>query len=155
MQENSQHLKRALDNGEWQWLDTLDKNGLTPLHFVARSGWRRGAQLLLQANASTEVRDCQDFTPLMIAVRYRQKDIVQLLFQSKRALGHPRIFINTDRPEISVCTYCGIPFLGQPSFQYCGFWISSAGLNLRTAWSMAAKSTINGVIGERASPKAP
>ncbi|EQL01900.1 NADH:ubiquinone oxidoreductase 18.4kD subunit [Ophiocordyceps sinensis CO18] len=24
--------------------------------------------------------------------------------------GHPRIFINTDKPEISVCNYCGLPF---------------------------------------------
>ncbi|KAI0480515.1 hypothetical protein GGR56DRAFT_626401 [Xylariaceae sp. FL0804] len=24
--------------------------------------------------------------------------------------GHPRIFINTDKPEIAVCTYCGLPF---------------------------------------------
>lgn len=25
-------------------------------------------------------------------------------------LGHPRIFINTDKPEICVCEYCGQPF---------------------------------------------
>ncbi|EOA84253.1 hypothetical protein ACJQWK_00821 [Exserohilum turcicum] len=25
-------------------------------------------------------------------------------------LGHPRIFINTDKPQINWCTYCGIPF---------------------------------------------
>ncbi|KAH7071165.1 NADH-ubiquinone oxidoreductase [Paraphoma chrysanthemicola] len=25
-------------------------------------------------------------------------------------LGHPRIFINTDKPEICWCTYCGLPF---------------------------------------------
>lgn len=25
--------------------------------------------------------------------------------------GHPRIFINTDKPEISVCNYCGLPFV--------------------------------------------
>jgi ankyrin repeat protein len=73
----------ALDNGEWQWLDNPDENGLTPLHLVARSGWRCGAQLLLQANASTEARDGQDFTPLMTAVMYKQKDIVQLLLESK------------------------------------------------------------------------
>ncbi|RDA86735.1 hypothetical protein CP532_4172 [Ophiocordyceps camponoti-leonardi (nom. inval.)] len=24
--------------------------------------------------------------------------------------GHPRIFINTDKPEIAVCNYCGLPF---------------------------------------------
>jgi NADH dehydrogenase (ubiquinone) Fe-S protein 6 len=25
-------------------------------------------------------------------------------------LGHPRIFINVDKPQICYCTYCGIPF---------------------------------------------
>ncbi|KXS99063.1 hypothetical protein AC578_6955 [Pseudocercospora eumusae] len=25
-------------------------------------------------------------------------------------LGHPRIFINVDKPQICVCTYCGLPF---------------------------------------------
>lgn len=25
--------------------------------------------------------------------------------------GHPKIFINTDKPEIAVCGYCGLPFV--------------------------------------------
>ncbi|KAE8383759.1 zinc-finger domain-containing protein [Aspergillus bertholletiae] len=25
-------------------------------------------------------------------------------------LGHPRIYINTDKPEIATCGYCGLPF---------------------------------------------
>jgi uncharacterized Zn-finger protein len=25
--------------------------------------------------------------------------------------GHPRIFINTDKPEIAVCGYCGLPYV--------------------------------------------
>lgn len=25
--------------------------------------------------------------------------------------GHPRIFINTDKPEIAACNYCGLPFV--------------------------------------------
>ncbi|KAL5437434.1 hypothetical protein PMIN07_000844 [Paraphaeosphaeria minitans] len=25
-------------------------------------------------------------------------------------LGHPRIFINVDKPQICACTYCGLPF---------------------------------------------
>ncbi|KAJ5165667.1 Zinc finger CHCC-type [Penicillium coprophilum] len=25
-------------------------------------------------------------------------------------LGHPKVFINTDKPEIATCGYCGIPF---------------------------------------------
>lgn len=27
--------------------------------------------------------------------------------------GHPRIFINTDKPEIAVCGYCGLPFANE------------------------------------------
>ncbi|KYK58313.1 Lactobacillus shifted protein [Drechmeria coniospora] len=27
--------------------------------------------------------------------------------------GHPRIFINTDKPEIAVCNYCGSPFANE------------------------------------------
>jgi len=26
-------------------------------------------------------------------------------------LGHPRIFINVDKPQINWCTYCGLPFV--------------------------------------------
>jgi NADH dehydrogenase (ubiquinone) Fe-S protein 6 len=26
-------------------------------------------------------------------------------------LGHPRIYINTDKPEIVPCGYCGLPFV--------------------------------------------
>ncbi|KAL3417358.1 zinc-finger domain-containing protein [Phlyctema vagabunda] len=28
-------------------------------------------------------------------------------------LGHPRIFINTDKPQICSCTYCGLPFANE------------------------------------------
>ncbi|KAI3336407.1 zinc-finger domain-containing protein [Xylariaceae sp. AK1471] len=27
--------------------------------------------------------------------------------------GHPRIFINTDKPEIASCNYCGLPFANE------------------------------------------
>ena len=30
--------------------------------------------------------------------------------------GHPKIFINTDKPEIATCGYCGLPFVGLPTF---------------------------------------
>ena len=30
-------------------------------------------------------------------------------------MGHPRIFINVDKPEIVPCGYCGLPFVGFPS----------------------------------------
>lgn len=25
--------------------------------------------------------------------------------------GHPRVFINTDKPEITPCGYCGLPYV--------------------------------------------
>jgi NADH dehydrogenase (ubiquinone) Fe-S protein 6 len=25
--------------------------------------------------------------------------------------GHPKIFINTDKPEIAACSYCGLPYV--------------------------------------------
>ena len=31
-------------------------------------------------------------------------------------LGHPRIFINVDKPQINMCTYCGLPFVSHPSW---------------------------------------
>lgn len=31
-------------------------------------------------------------------------------------LGHPRIFINTDKPEIATCGYCGLPFVCSTPF---------------------------------------
>jgi len=33
-------------------------------------------------------------------------------------LGHPRIFINTDKPQICVCTYCGVPFANEHHRKY-------------------------------------
>src|SRR5271156_4174443 len=29
-------------------------------------------------------------------------------------LGHPRIYINTDKPQVCWCTYCGLPFVSEP-----------------------------------------
>jgi len=28
-------------------------------------------------------------------------------------LGHPRVFINVDKPEICACTYCGLPYANE------------------------------------------
>ncbi|KAK2070103.1 hypothetical protein P8C59_004631 [Phyllachora maydis] len=32
--------------------------------------------------------------------------------------GHPQIFINTDKPEIAVCGYCGLPFANEHHRQH-------------------------------------
>jgi NADH dehydrogenase (ubiquinone) Fe-S protein 6 len=31
-------------------------------------------------------------------------------------LGHPRIFINLDKPQVNWCTYCGLPFVSITNF---------------------------------------
>ncbi|KAF1346244.1 NADH-ubiquinone oxidoreductase [Delphinella strobiligena] len=33
-------------------------------------------------------------------------------------LGHPRIFINLDKPQICQCTYCGVPYAKQGNRKY-------------------------------------
>ncbi|KAF2871154.1 hypothetical protein BDV95DRAFT_573394 [Massariosphaeria phaeospora] len=33
-------------------------------------------------------------------------------------LGHPRIFINVDKPQICQCTYCGLPFANEHHKEY-------------------------------------
>ena len=34
-------------------------------------------------------------------------------------LGHPKIFINVDKPQICWCTYCGLPFVRPPLSKSC------------------------------------
>ncbi|KAK3627877.1 hypothetical protein LTR56_018993 [Elasticomyces elasticus] len=33
-------------------------------------------------------------------------------------LGHPRIFINVDKPQVCQCTYCGLPFAHEKNRKY-------------------------------------
>jgi hypothetical protein len=41
-------------------------------------------------------------------------------------MGHPKIFINTDKPEIATCSYCGLPFVSVPQIidnpELAGSW---------------------------------
>lgn len=34
-------------------------------------------------------------------------------------LGHPRIFVNVDKPQVNFCTYCGLPFVSFNLFSAC------------------------------------
>lgn len=53
--------------------------------------------------------------------------------------GHPRIFINTDKPEIASCNYCGTPFVRLTAqYKSMGHW-----------------GKANNQIGQRAPPKTP
>ncbi|KAA6409028.1 MAG: NADH-ubiquinone oxidoreductase [Lasallia pustulata] len=50
-------------------------------------------------------------------VRWTQKRVVSC-DGGGGPLGHPRIFINTDKPQICMCTYCGIPFANEHHRSY-------------------------------------
>lgn len=43
-------------------------------------------------------------------VRWRKERIVSC-DGGGGPLGHPKIFINLDKPKINWCTYCGLPFV--------------------------------------------
>ncbi|ORY04365.1 NADH-ubiquinone oxidoreductase [Clohesyomyces aquaticus] len=45
-------------------------------------------------------------------VRWRHENIVSC-DGGGGPLGHPRIFINLDKPQICACTYCGLPFANE------------------------------------------
>jgi len=47
-------------------------------------------------------------------------------------MGHPRIFINVDKPEIVPCGYCGLPFVGFPLLTFCAGFIE-AGIGIGRA----------------------
>ncbi|KAM5362424.1 hypothetical protein ACJZ2D_012555 [Fusarium nematophilum] len=52
--------------------------------------------------------------------------------------GHPQIFINTDKPEIATCNYCGLPYVGRPCTKLDGRLYET-----------------DPVAGQRAPPRAP
>ncbi len=44
-------------------------------------------------------------------VRWTHDRVVVCDGGGSAAHGHPKIFINTDKAEISTCNYCGTPFV--------------------------------------------
>lgn len=53
--------------------------------------------------------------------------------------GHPRVFINTDKPEIASCTYCGLPYVCDTDED--GFFPMSGSLEERELTSCRPTST--------------
>jgi NADH dehydrogenase (ubiquinone) Fe-S protein 6 len=49
--------------------------------------------------------------------------------------GHPKIYINTDKPEIATCGYCGLPFVG---FSPSGMFEGWSGLTVRVLFCSQA-----------------
>eukprot|EP00644_Phytophthora_capsici_P019058 jgi/Phyca11/133818/e_gw1.788.1.1 len=53
----------------------------TSLHLYARCGRADAVRIQLQHGANTEIRDAQGLTPLLLAARYNQLQVRQLLLQ--------------------------------------------------------------------------
>ncbi|KAL3658093.1 hypothetical protein V7S43_016936 [Phytophthora oleae] len=53
----------------------------TSLHLYARCGRADAARIQLQHGGNTEIRDAQALTPLLLAARYNQLEVLQLLLQ--------------------------------------------------------------------------
>ncbi|KAF4131872.1 Ankyrin repeat [Phytophthora infestans] len=51
------------------------------LHLYARNGRADAARIQLRHGADTDIRDVQALTPLLLAVRYNQLDVLQVLLQ--------------------------------------------------------------------------
>lgn len=61
------------------FLEAKDGQGRTALHLAALLGIAELVQLLLEADADTKAKDCEDMTPLDYASWYLHQGIVQLL----------------------------------------------------------------------------
>lgn len=62
--------------------ETRGARGRTALHEAAKRGWLKGAHLLLEAHANPNVVDGMGQTPLALAVRRGQEEMVRLLLES-------------------------------------------------------------------------
>ena len=63
-------------------------------------------------------------------------------------LGHPRVYINVDKPQICTCGYCGLPFVSTGSITRAPFLIPHHSPPLSTL-SLSMGRTGIGEIGRR------
>ena len=79
------------------------------LFLWARENWRTGMGHWLTMDAQPRPLAAIDLIHKQ-PVRWTQKKVVSC-DGGGGPLGHPRIFINTDKPQICACTYCGVPYV--------------------------------------------
>ena len=88
--ESALHVVTA--NRDLQWLGHLisqggdvnianRKDGDTPLHLAARSGWMDGVDLLIGRRAKVDATNRLGETPLIVAVQHRQLPVIRRLLE--------------------------------------------------------------------------
>jgi ankyrin repeat protein len=88
--ESAMHLVTSQRNGDWLGYflsqggdaNLPDRNGDTPLHVAARSGWSDGMELLLRRRARVDAANKLGETPLIVAVQGRQLAAVRRLLEA-------------------------------------------------------------------------
>lgn len=71
-------------------MDSVDKQGGTPLLCAVAQGNARCAELLLQAGARPNVANAKHATPLSVAIRANRRDLVELLLGKGASLANVR-----------------------------------------------------------------
>lgn len=72
-------------------VNAVDKDGWTPLHWVARSGRADVCRLLLDAGSMVDVVSNDGFTALYVALRNGKRDVAELLLERGALLQHVKL----------------------------------------------------------------
>jgi NADH dehydrogenase (ubiquinone) Fe-S protein 6 len=83
---------------------------------VSRTGLQNINQCIYSSDRETSADELQPQPYAAIELIHKQPvrwthDKVVACDGGGGPLGHPRIFINTDKPQVCMCTYCGLPFV--------------------------------------------
>jgi ankyrin repeat protein len=74
--------KQVSDFGDVRFDFTIDDEkheGKTALHYMCRAGQTSAIEAIIKKGAHVDVQDKDGRTPLMVAIKYRQYDVIQLL----------------------------------------------------------------------------
>jgi ankyrin repeat protein len=91
------HVVTTQRNGEWLGYflsqggdaNLPDRNGDTPLHLAARSGWGEGMDQLLRQRARVDASNKLGETPLIVAVQGRQVAVIRRLLEAGANANKP------------------------------------------------------------------
>eukprot|EP00484_Ammonia_sp_Unknown_P023626 CAMPEP_0197028952 /NCGR_PEP_ID=MMETSP1384-20130603/8519_1 /TAXON_ID=29189 /ORGANISM="Ammonia sp." /LENGTH=807 /DNA_ID=CAMNT_0042458035 /DNA_START=14 /DNA_END=2437 /DNA_ORIENTATION=+ len=73
------NIIRTLLNRQYINVDIADYNGWSPLHYAAAKGYTKVIALLVRFNANIFLKTEENYTPTMIAFKFKQKETVLLL----------------------------------------------------------------------------